>query len=307
MVKAYLKLIRWPNLLIIGLIFVLTKSQIVGPISDLSEVESCIETWHWVLLTLATILIAASGNVINDIFDQDIDFHNKPNKIVVVKVVSVEQAWNLYYALGSFGLGLGIFLCWRLGNVSHSIIFMMAAGGLYFYSYVYKRQFLIGNITVAILAGLVPFLPLYLQMMCVPDTWLQLPWTPFIMALSAFAFLSTLIREIIKDMEDLKGDQMMMCSTLPIVFGINGAKIVVVLLLLLLIALVGWLQNTWWIEGSAALVVYFAMAVQVPAMLIGMQVFRGKNTEQFHLASTLAKVLILGGILSMIVFNFTLE
>lgn len=307
MLNAYLKLIRWPNLLIIGLIFVLAKSQIVDPISNLSEVKSCIETWHWVLLAIATILIAASGNVINDIFDQDIDFHNKPSKIIVGKGLSEEQAWNFYYALGSFGLGLGMFLCWKLGNVSHSLIFMMAAGGLYFYSYAYKRQFLIGNITVAILAGLVPFLPLYLHMMCAPDTWLQLPWAPFLMALSVFSFLSTLIREIIKDMEDLKGDQIMRCSTLPIVLGLNGAKAVVVILLLSLMALIGWLQNTWWMEDSKALVFYFLAAVQLPAILIAIQVSRGKNPKQFHLASTLTKVLMLGGILSMIVFNFTLE
>jgi len=300
---AYLRLARWPNLLIIGLIFLLAKTQLVDPISELSGVISCISNLHWFLLALATVLIAASGNVVNDIFDQNIDFHNKPDRIIVGNTISEEQAWNFYYGLGSVGLGLGMFLCWDLGNISNSLIFMLSAGGLYFYSYSYKRQFLIGNLVVAFLAGLVPFLPLYIQMMCTPNLWMELPWAPVLVALAFFSFLTTLIREMIKDMEDLKGDQLLKCTTIPIVLGVKATKAIVIVLTMVLMSAIVSLQTAWIRDEDWLMFGYFLIAVQLPAAAIIFQVLRGKTPKDFHLASTLTKVLMLGGILSLIVFR----
>ncbi|MCF8465328.1 MAG: geranylgeranylglycerol-phosphate geranylgeranyltransferase [Flavobacteriales bacterium] len=303
---AYLRLARWPNLLIIGLIFLLAKTQLVDPISELSGVISCISDLHWLLIALATIFIAASGNVVNDIFDQNIDFHNKPDRIIVGNTISEEKAWNFYYGLGSVGLGLGMLLCWNLGNLSNSLIFMLSAGGLYFYSYSYKRQFLIGNLVVAFLAGLVPFLPLYIQMMCTPNTWMELPWAPVLVALGFFSFLTTLIREMIKDMEDLKGDQLLKCTTIPIVLGIKVTKVIVILLLMVLMVTIVSLQTGFIQEKDWLMFWYFLIAIQLPAAAIILQVLRAKIPKEFHLASTLTKVLMLGGILSLIVFRITL-
>jgi len=300
---AYLRLARWLNLLIIGLIFLLAKTQLVDPISELSGVISCISNLHWFLLALATVLIAASGNVVNDIFDQNIDFHNKPDRIIVGNTISEEQAWNFYYGLGSVGLGLGMFLCWDLGNISNSLIFMLSAGGLYFYSYSYKRQFLIGNLVVAFLAGLVPFLPLYIQMMCTPNLWMELPWAPVLVALAFFSFLTTLIREMIKDMEDLKGDQLLKCTTIPIVLGVKATKAIVIVLTMVLMSAIVSLQTAWIRDEDWLMFGYFLIAVQLPAAAIIFQVLRGKTPRDFHLASTLTKVLMLGGILSLIVFR----
>ncbi len=300
---AYLRLARWPNLLIIGLIFLLAKTQLVDPISELSGVISCISNLHWFLLALATVLIAASGNVVNDIFDQNIDFHNKPDRIIVGNTISEEQAWNFYYGLGSVGLGLGMFLCWDLGNISNSLIFMLSAGGLYFYSYSYKRQFLIGNLVVAFLAGLVPFRPLYIQMMCTPNLWMELPWAPVLVALAFFSFLTTLIREMIKDMEDLKGDQLLKCTTIPIVLGVKATKAIVIVLTMVLMSAIVSLQTAWIRDEDWLMFGYFLIAVQLPAAAIIFQVLRGKTPKDFHLASTLTKVLMLGGILSLIVFR----
>ena len=307
MLSAYLKLIRWPNVLIIGLIFLLAKTQLVDAFSALSGIESCLLDFHWIVLALATMLVAASGNVINDIFDQDIDLHNKPDRMIVGKSISEERAWNLYYALGSAGLGSGMFLCWQLGNVSNSLIFMLAAGGLYFYSHSYKRQLLIGNVVVALLAGLVPFLPLYIEMMCNPYGWMNLPWTGYLMAFAVFSFLTTFIRELVKDMEDIKGDTLLRCSTIPIVLGMNGAKAIASLLLVLLIGIIAWLQMAWLRDNQFLLFGYFFGAVQTPALIGLVQIIRGKKSQDFHRVSTILKLLMLGGILSMIVFRIVVR
>ena len=286
-----------------GLIFLLAKTQLIDPISAITGIKSSLLNGYWILLTLATIFIAASGNVVNDIFDQDIDRINKPDKMIVGKRITEKTAWNLYYALSSAGLGLGILLCWQMGNVSSSLIFMLVAGGLYFYSYSYKRQFLIGNLVIALLAGLVPFMPVYLYIMCQPETWMQLPWSPMLVAFGFFSLLVTLIREIIKDMEDMKGDQLLRCKTLPIVIGTKLTKVIVVLLIGVLIGAVGKLQHAWWLEGDKVVLSYFAIAVQLPSILLIGQVLKSDSSEGFHRASNLTKLIMLGGIFSMFIFR----
>ncbi|MFC2176169.1 geranylgeranylglycerol-phosphate geranylgeranyltransferase [Bacteroidota bacterium] len=304
---AFLRLIRWPNLLIIGFILVLAKTQLVDPISELSEINSCLSQLHWWLMGLATVFIAASGNVVNDIFDQSIDQHNRPNKVIVGNQISEEKAWNIYYALAALGVGIGVYLCYILGNVSNALLFMLTTGGLYFYSYSYKRQFLIGNLVVAVLAGLVPFLPIYFQSMCGTEEWIHLPWAPMLVAYACFAFLTTLIREIIKDMEDVQGDSKQHCNTIPIVLGTGGAKLVVLFLIVVLIGAVGWLQSAWIAQRDTITFFYFMLGVQLPAAVIAIQVIKAKEVQQFRLASTISKVLMLVGILYMVIFSQTLK
>lgn len=300
---SYLRLVRWPNLLILGLIILLVKTQLVDVFSAGTAVPSCISMLQWFLLAAATIFIAASGNVVNDIFDQEIDRFNKPDTRIVGAIVSEASAWNLYYALSSIGLLSGIYLCYSMGNTSASLVFMLITGGLYFYSYSYKRQFLIGNVVVALLAGLVPVMPLYLAALCQPATWNSLPWMPILIAFSGFSFLSTLIRELIKDLQDIKGDQMLRCKTIPIVLGVFSAKLIVVGLIAVLFGAVAKMQAAWWFAGDKTIFYSFAILVQIPAlMLIGL-ILKSKSTEEFAKASNLSKLLMLGGILSMVAFR----
>lgn len=282
----------------------LAKTQLVDAISAKVGIESCLLTGHWVLLGIATIFIAASGNVVNDIFDQDIDRVNKPGKLIIGNSVSEEAAWNFYYALGGIGLAAGIWLCLQLGNVSSSLVFVLIGGGLYFYSYSYKRQFLIGNLVVSIAAAMVPFMPVLLSMLCMPQLWMHLPWNSLLIAFAFFSFVTTLIREVIKDMEDIKGDRMLRCRTVPIVLGINTTKAIAIGLSVVLMAAVAKLQYAWWADGDKFILMYFALAVQLPTLLLIGQTIRAKNSNGFRVASNLTKLIMVGGILSMIVFRF---
>jgi 4-hydroxybenzoate polyprenyltransferase len=180
---------------------------------------------------------------------------------------------------------------------------MLVSGGLYFYSYSYKRQFLIGNLVIALLAGLVPFMPVYLYIICQPESWMQLPWSPLLVAFGIFSLLVSLIREIIKDMEDIKGDQLLRCQTMPIVLGTKPTKGIVVLLIGVLIGAVGKLQYAWWIEDDKLVPLYFALAVQLPAVLLIAQVLKSDNPKAFHRASNLTKLIMVGGVFSMFIFK----
>ena len=122
-----------------------------------------------------------------------------------------------------------------------------------------------------------------------------------------FSFLTTLAREMIKDMEDMKGDQFAQCTTIPIVLGLKTTKGIVIVLIMVLMSSIVSLQTAWIQDKDWLMFGYFLIAVQLPAASIILQVMRAKAPKDFHLASTLTKVLMLGGVLSLIVFRFTLQ
>jgi 4-hydroxybenzoate polyprenyltransferase len=305
-VSAYLRLVRWPNLAIIGLIFLLLRFGLMEGFYGTTILRSCLEPLHWWFMAVATILIAASGNVVNDIFDQDIDLENRPDRRIIGPLITEDAAWTFYYILSGAGLALGILLAYMLGNTSNGLVFLLALGGLWFYSYSYKRQFLIGNLVIAFLGGLTVYLPLLFEMQCDPAGWKFLPWAPFIVAYAFFAALSTLIRELIKDMEDMSGDARAGCRTVPIVIGSKAAKAVVGLLTLMLMAAVGQYQYVKWEENDMVSLLVIIAVVQVPAILLLKAVFAANDRAGYRSASQWAKALMVGGISTMLLFRFIL-
>ncbi len=303
MVSAYLRLVRWPNLAIIGLIFLLLRFGLLEGFYGTTILRSCLEGMHWWLMAVATILIAASGNVVNDIFDQDIDLENRPDRRIIGPIITEDAAWTFYYILSGAGLALGILLAYMLGNTSNGLVFLLALGGLWFYSYSYKRQFLIGNLVVAFLAGLTVYLPLLFEMQCDPAGWKFLPWAPFIVAYAFFAALSTLIRELVKDMEDMAGDARAGCRTVPIVIGSKAAKAVVGLLTLMLMGAVARYQYVKWEENDMVSLLVIAAVVQLPAVLMLRSLMVADNAAGYRLASRWAKMLMVGGIGTMLLFR----
>lgn len=304
---AYFRLVRWPNLLIIGLIFLLIRFGLIAGFMETTILSSCLTGLHWWLMASATVLIAASGNVVNDIFDQDIDLHNRPDQRIIGPIITEDAAWRLYYVLSGLGLGLGILLAYLLGNTSNGLVFLLALGGLWFYSYSYKRQFLIGNLVVAFLAGLTVYLPLLFEMQCDPQGWRLLPWMPFIVAYAFFATLSTLIRELVKDMEDMGGDARLGCSTVPIVAGVKATKAIVVVLTLVLLGSVARYQLVKWEENDMLSFLIIIAVVQMPAILLIKSVIAAQDQKGFHRSSRWAKWMMVGGIGTMLLFRFTLE
>jgi 4-hydroxybenzoate polyprenyltransferase len=198
---------------------------------------------HFVLLVLSTVLIAAGGNVINDYFDTRIDRINKPGEVIVGRSVKRRVAMTGHFVLSGLGLLLGAFVAWRSGMLKWALIPAFAIGALWFYSTTFKRRFMIGNGLVATLAALVPLtvglyeIPLLKKAFAAQQQIVQLPdgqlfemepafqelWA-WILAYTAFAFLSTLVRELQKDMADVKGDAAEGCRTVPIVWGMGWAK-----------------------------------------------------------------------------------
>lgn len=199
----------------------------------------------FVLLVLSVVLIGAGGNIINDYFDTRIDRINKPDQVIVGRTVKRRVAMAAHLVLSGLGLLCGAIVAWRTGQWHLLIIPAFAIGALWTYSTSFKRRLIVGNGTVALLTALVPLtvglyeIPALQRSFAAHGTvaltdgaryqmesdFTELWW--WVLGFAAFAFLSSLVRELQKDMADVKGDAANGCRTIPIAWGMRWAKALV--------------------------------------------------------------------------------
>jgi len=256
--RAFIALTRPLNLLIIVLTMVTMRYGLIGGLLWPGGHVLQQPLPHFLVLVLSTVLIAAGGNIINDYFDTRIDRINKPDGVIVGRTVKRRVAMAGHLVLSGAGLLLGAWVAWRSGALRLMIIPAFAIAALWTYSTTFKRRLLIGNAIVALLTALVPLtvglyeVPLLegrygpaLVSTGVPEEaardYFRLLWAG-ILVYAGFAFATTLVRELQKDLADVRGDKADGCRTVPIVFGIKQAK---------------------------ALVVFYAVCIAVAAWVIG--------------------------------------
>ena len=216
---SFFSLIRWKNLLLIALVQFLIKYALLEPFE---VVRFTLNDFGFSLLVLATLCIAAAGNIIDDIYDVETDLVNKPNKVIVGKSVSEKTAFNLYIILTVIGVGLGFYISNLVGRSGFSAIFVIISALLYIYATYFKQTTLIGNILISflvamslIIIGLFELLPVITEQ----NRETQLTFFKIIFDYSIFAFMINLLRELVKDIEDINGDYKAEMKTLPIVIG----------------------------------------------------------------------------------------
>jgi 4-hydroxybenzoate polyprenyltransferase len=236
--------------------------------------------WRLLLLCASSALIAAGGYVINDYYDVKIDLVNNPNRVVVGRSVPRRHAILLHGLLSVAGIGLAVFVSWWIVAIN---IFSVSL--LWFYSNLLKRLPFVGNFAVALLTGLsIGVLNILYDV-----------FNPLVIVYAVFAFFMTLVREIIKDMEDLKGDNTYGCKTIPIVWGIRKTKN----LLYVIIGFFGvavLLINQLYVKLQ---VIYFLMLLFVPLAWLVAQLVKADTKKDYSWLSSFCKVIMLLGILSM--------
>lgn len=251
-IKPYLRLLRISNLAFIAILLFVMEKWVAVPLLGLEQFGELMPWWVLVLLIMSTMLIAAGGYVINDYFDVKIDRINRPDDLVVTRHISREGAMRLFQVLSGIGVAAGLAAAWWAKSWTLMMIFVVVPGLLWFYSASYKRQLLVGNIVVAFTSALVPLLVAFSNTDHLRHLYGEsLMYTPIVGQLyiwlggfAAFAFLTTLAREIVKDIEDIEGDREMECRTIPIVWGVKTAKMVVTILLIVIAAFVAYLAFT---------------------------------------------------------------
>lgn len=307
---AFFRLVRWPNLVFIFLTQLLFYYFIQLPMHEAPGwvMTPVLTPRLFLLLAASSILIAAAGYIINDYFDLNIDRVNKPKRLVVDRII--KRRWTIlwHWILSGLGLLLSFYVSWRLRNPLIALGNLSCVILLYFYSTTFKRKLLIGNVIISLLTAWV-ILVLYVG----EFVWAGLGNGAYRLLLSqlfkyaivyaSFAFILSLIREVVKDIEDMDGDMKYGCRTMPIVWGVNVAKVfagtlTVVLLGALVILQFYVLQKAWF-----PLTLYGVLLVDLPLLWLLRKLYAAQSKEHYHRLSTIIKLVMLAGILSIILAN----
>jgi len=265
---------------------------------------------HFIFLVIASVLIAAAGYIINDYFDINIDEVNKPRKMVVDKLIHRRWAIAWHFMLNSAGLLFTILALPFLQKWYLVLANMLCMALLWFYSTNFKKQLLVGNIVISILTAwtilIIFFSKVDLSDAIGNGAHNHTRFFRLAILYAGFAFIISLIREAIKDMEDMPGDAKYNCRTMPIVWGVNATKVytavwLVVLMALNIVILIYILQFKWWIPIG-----YGVVAILVPLVWVLLKLRRAVTASDYHLLSSVMKLVMFTGILSMLFFGYYL-
>ncbi|GAB3174065.1 geranylgeranylglycerol-phosphate geranylgeranyltransferase [Telluribacter humicola] len=277
-VDGFLRLVRVRNLLIVALTQYLTRILLIGPRED----------WYLIirdpamfLISLSTVLIAAAGYVINDYFDIKIDIVNKPERVVVGRYLKRRVAMGAHQVLNVLGVLLGLLVSrWVF------LVNVLSVTLLWFYSAHFKRLPFIGNFVVSLLTAL----SLLVLTVYYPDN------RHLVLVYATFSFFISLVREIIKDMEDVRGDEAHGCRTLPIVWGIRQTKYFLYFLISLFVLTLFLMADT---LNNVVLGWMFA-ALLLPIAWLVYRLMKADTRRDFASLSSLCKLIMLLGLTTML-------
>jgi 4-hydroxybenzoate polyprenyltransferase len=311
---AFLRLIRWLNLVFIALTQILFYYFIIPFVFRLkyTEVTHIFSPLYFFILLIASVSIAAAGYIINDYFDLNIDLVNKPSKVIIEKYIKRRWAIVLHIVLSLTGFFLSFYVGYKIDNFYIPLFNLLAIGSLWIYSTTLKKQLLIGNVLISLLTAWVIMVLALAEYKAVLSSSASVDdyVNPRLLKLSflyaGFAFVISLIREVIKDIEDVNGDLKYGCKTMPIVWGVPVAKVFAGVWLVVLIGVICVLQFYviqlgWWLSA-----LYSIVLIIIPLVWILKKLYAARAQSDYHQLSSLVKFVMLTGILSMIFFRIYL-
>jgi len=256
------------------------------------------------LLVVSTVIIAATGYIINDIVDVEIDNINKPDKMIVNRIITTSHAWQLYWGLFVIGLLISLYVAFRIHNLPLVLIYPLAVGLLALYSYKLKSQPFSGNLVVAIFSAMVTGIILFAERAsfselaiadAVQHRYVSMVFYGYII----FAVLTSLYREIVKDLEDMNGDKQQGCRTIPTVLGTKYSKILAMTFAIAtLIFLAPWLFSAI-VDRNFLIIITVGVLVVLPMLYSIMKLWSATEPKAYHHISTCIKGLMAGGIICL--------
>ena len=315
---ALLKNIRPLNLFIIALTQFLIRYCIILPLYRAEYFTTKVFPEHlgkieFLLFVFATVVIAAGGNIINDVFDTSIDEINRPGKNLIGKKISERQATVTAYFLFILGSIIGLVLGFKNNLTAASLLFPFSAVTLYMYSAQFKKRLLIGNVLIALLTAFTVLLtglfePHFFSAISI---WIRgsadmnyVAGAVIILVYALFAFLISLIREVIKTAEDMDGDERAQAKTFPILFGIKWTKALVIVLTLLTACAIGYFLFIFFNRNSEVNIFYLLATFFIPFAALLYLIFNSEEKKDFYYASLFCKVIMILGVLSIIPFYY---
>ncbi|MGI9139173.1 MAG: geranylgeranylglycerol-phosphate geranylgeranyltransferase [Sediminibacterium sp.] len=278
--------------------------------NPLYHVQNSDTPTSFLLIMISSVFIAAAGYAINDYFDVNIDQVNKPTKVVVSNIISRRWVifWHFFFSLLGIYFTLIAFPFQSYWHIHVANLFSILF--LWFYSTNIKKKLLIGNVLIAILTAWVIGV-VYFSKFTITELINTSATTPTDLRLfklmvlyASFAFVLTIIREALKDIEDMEGDAKFGCSTLPIVWGLKATKVYIAVWLVVVIADLTIIQLYvvpfgWWVS-----IIYCLVFIIAPLVLVLLKLNKSFTSKDFNALSNWVKFAMLAGVLSMAFFYF---
>jgi len=308
----FLKVIRYKNLLFIAFIQLVMQKLLIVPILQTFGFQTTFNNSLLFLLIASTVLIAAGGYVLNDYFDIKIDAINRPEKQLVGTKISRQSAMLMHQILTGLGILVGLLLAYFTQSFTLGFIYIVIPGLLWFYSASYKRQFIVGNVVISFITSITILIVAIAQIADLQKEFGKLIFETAIPhqiyawlgAFSIFAFLCNWIREIIKDMEDERGDRELECHTMPIIWGIKKTKwFIYGLITVTVIGLFA--ANALFIPFEGTLTLrYIIFGLLLPLAVLCYLMAMAKSREDFNQAASMLKIIMLVGVLYGFIFYY---
>lgn len=281
---SLLSVVRVHNILVLitaqylAAIFIFSKERSLKPV---------LLDWHLLYLVLATVSVIAGGYIINNFYDVKADRINKPLKTGLDNQIKQETKLSLYFLLNFIGFAFGWLVSWR-----GALFFAVYIFSIWLYSHKLKRYPFIGLISATILT-ILPFFVIFVHYKNFSNT---------IFVHAFFLFLVIMIRELIKDLENIKGAIVNNYKTFPVVYGERKTKLLITLLLLLtLIPIIILLQHP-----AIYYMRYYFFLAGVVLLVIGIYIWKSTNKKHYQLSHNILKILLLIGIFSLLLIDKSL-
>ncbi len=293
-------MVRW------CLIFPILKTQSSYYTLQLSEIK-------FFLLVLSTVLIAAAGYIINDYFDVRTDKVNKPERLLIDNGVKRRVAMGAHHVINVLGILIAFYVSYSVGVSKLAFIHFICATGLWFYSTAFKKQFLVGNIIIALFTSLVPFVVVVYELLLCYRAYFPLDETLsfegiwiYAFGISFFTFLITLLREIIKDMEAFEGDKEYGYNTMPIVIGKKSSKFIAVVIVFAVISFLSYYQVLQVQKHDMLTFYYFIFCLEIPLVYLIYKIITADTKNALRTAGKITELIMLSGICYLFVFAYIL-
>lgn len=281
---SLLSVVRGYNILVLVLAQYLASLYIFSPQKSLRNV---LLDLHLFFVVLATICVIAGGYIINNFYDSKADKINRPYKAGLDSYVRQETKLTLYFTLNFIGVLVALLVSWRA-----SLFFAVYIFGIWFYSHKLKRYPLTGLISITVLT-ILPFFVVFVYFK---------NFSKIIFVHAIFLFLVIMIRELIKDLENMRGAVASNYKTFPIAYGeTNTKRFSVFLLVLTLFPVIFLLQY----EAITYMKYYFYFAL-VSLIIVGFIIVKSTRKRHYTILHTTLKILLLLGVLSLVFIDTSL-
>lgn len=302
---AVLRLVRLPNLIVVAITQWLLAVPIIATTAISFDIASALNYEQLSLVILATLSISAAGYGINDILDHPIDMINRPDKVVVGRQISLGSAYWLVSSFTVFGFVCALIVAFQKDQLIWLWLYPLFCVLLGGYTQFFKTHPFVGNVFISLscaaVAGLV-YLAERSTLALLP-TAERLAIEHIFMVFMLYAFLATWIREIVKDLEDYRGDHIGGRRTLPIFIGETKAKFVVHVLAAILAAVLLLYAFLWISFDTQPIAVLLSVCLAVCVLALQWGLIKAKDQKHYHLLSRCWKFFMLGGLILLFFYK----